>query len=104
MPRPRSVMRKIREVLRLTCAEGLSRRLTGIAAGLPTTTVADYVAQAQRASLGRPVPEGRDDSQLEARLFLTAGPPQHNRPQPDWSYVHRELRRPHVTLQLLHLE
>jgi DNA-binding transcriptional LysR family regulator len=39
MPRPRAVMRKIREVLRLTFAEGLSRRLVGIAAGLPTTTV-----------------------------------------------------------------
>src|SRR2546428_3293930 len=51
MPRPRSVMRKIREVLRLTFAEGLSRHLVGIAAGLPTTTVADYVGRAQRAGL-----------------------------------------------------
>jgi hypothetical protein len=41
-------MRKIREVLHLTFAEGLSRRLAGIAAGMPTTTVADYVARAQR--------------------------------------------------------
>jgi transposase len=79
-------------------------RLAGIAAGLPTTTVADYVARAQRAGLGWPLPEGMDDSQLEARLFVTAGPPQHNRPLPDWLHVHRELRRPDVTLQLLHLE
>jgi transposase len=97
-------MRKIREVLRLTFAEGLSRRLAGIAAGMPTTTVADYVARAQQAGLGWPLPEGMDDAQLEARLFVTAGPPQHNRPLPDWLHVHRELRRPHVTLQLLHLE
>jgi hypothetical protein len=83
MPRPRSVMRKIREVLRLTFAEGLSRRLVGIAAGLP---------------------EGMDDSQLEARLFVTGGPRVPNRPLPDWLQVHRELRRPHVTLQLLQLE
>ena len=104
MPRPRSVMRKIREVLRLTFAEGLSRRLVGIAAGLPTTTVADYVARAQRAGLSWPLPEGMDDSQLEVRLFVTAGPRVPNRPLPDWLQVHRELRRPHVTLQLLHLE
>jgi hypothetical protein len=104
MPRPRSVMRKIREVLRLTFAEDLSRRLVGVAAGLPTTTVADYVARAQRAGLSWPLPEGMDDSQLEARLFVTAGPRVPNRPLPDWLQVHRELRRPHVTLQLLHLE
>ena len=90
MPRPRSVMRKIREVLRLTFAEGLSRRLVGVATGVATTTVADYVARAQRAGLGWPPPAGMDDGQLEARLFVKAGPPVFNRPQPDWLYVHRE--------------
>ncbi len=39
MPRPRSAMRKIKEVLRLTFAEGLTRRRVGAAVGLPTTTV-----------------------------------------------------------------
>jgi hypothetical protein len=74
-------MRKIR----LTFAEGLSRRLAGIAVGMRTTTVADYVARAQRAGLGWQLPEGMDDdAQPEARLFVTAGPPQHNRPLPDW--------------------
>lgn len=104
MPRPRSAMRKIREVLRLTLAEGLSRRQVGLAVALPTTTVADYVARAQRAGLGWPLSEGLDDGQLEARLFVSAGPPPVARPLPDWAEVHRELRRPDVTLQLLHLE
>ncbi len=35
MPRPRAVMRKIREVLRLIVAEGLSRRQVGASVGLP---------------------------------------------------------------------
>ena len=74
MPRPRSAMRKIREVLRLTLAEGLSRRQVGMAVALPTTTVADYVARARRAGLGWPLPERLDDGQLEARLFVSAGP------------------------------
>jgi hypothetical protein len=34
VPRPRSAMRKIREILRLALGEGLSRRATGAATGL----------------------------------------------------------------------
>src|SRR5215471_19535734 len=104
MPRPRSAMRKIREVLRLTFAEGLSRRQVARAVGLPYTTVANYVTRAQHVGLDWPLPEGLDDGQLEARLFVSAGPPPLVRPLPDWTEVHRELRRPDVTLQLLHLE
>lgn len=104
MPRPRSAMRKIREVLRLTYAEGLSRRQVASATGLPFTTVSEYVARARRAGLGWPLPEEVDDGQLEARLFVSAGPPQMVRPLPDWAEIHREVRRPDVTLQLLHLE
>ena len=43
-----------------------------------------------------------DDEQLEALLFPP--PPQlpsEQRPAPDWAWVHRELRRPNVTLALL---
>jgi transposase len=98
-------MRKIREVLRLTLAEGLSRRQVGIALGMPTTTVADHVARARRAGLRWPLPEALDDDALEARLFTAAAcPPSHTRPLPDWATIHRELRRKGVTLQLLHLE
>jgi len=105
MPRPRSAMRKIREVLRLTLAEGLSRRQVGTALHLPPTTVADYVARARRAGLGWPLPDGMDDGALETRLFASAAlPPSHARPLPDWAVVHRELRRKGVTLQLLQLE
>jgi transposase len=47
-----------------------------------------------------------DDRALEEQLFgrraVMAGPARAipARPQPDWTEVHRELRRPHVTLQL----
>ncbi len=104
MLRPRSAMRKIREVLRLTFGEGLNRRQVGAAVALPSTTVADYVARARRAGLGWPLPESLDDRQLEERLFVSAAPSPVTRPLPDWATVHRELRRPGVTLQLLHLE
>ena len=54
------------------------------------------------AGLGWPLPEGLDDAQLEALLYPPA--PQgatEQRPVPDWAVVHRELRRPNVTLALL---
>jgi transposase len=105
VPRPRSAMRKIREILRLALGEGLSRRATGAATGLPYTTVSDHLVRAARAGLGWPLPDGLDDAQLEARLFARAEPPPSaSRPLPDWPTVHRELRRKGMTLQLLHME
>ncbi len=74
MPRPRSPMRKIREVLRLALGEGLSRRQVGAAVGLPYTTVAHYLERARRAGLQWPLPENTDDSQLEAQLYVQAEP------------------------------
>ncbi len=100
MPRPRSAMRRIREVLPLS--EGLSRRQVAKAVGLPYTTVANYLERARGAGLGWPLSEEMDDWALEARLFKQAAPmPSRSRPQPDWAEVHRELRRPGVTLLLL---
>lgn len=74
--------------------------------GLPYTTVADHLGRARAAGLGWPLPEGMDDSALEARLFASAAgaAPHRTRPLPAWGEVHRELRRPGVTLQLLWLE
>jgi transposase len=71
--------------------------------GLPPTTVADYVARAQRAGLGWPLPESVDDGELESRLFVLAlrAP---SRTLPEWAVVHHELRRKDMTMQLLWLE
>lgn len=62
MPRPRSAMRKIRQLLRLHRGEGLSRRQAAVAAGLPYATAADHLARAERAGLGWPLPEDLDDA------------------------------------------
>ena len=104
MPRPRVAMRNIREVLRLTFGEGLSRRQVSASSGIPLTTVSDYVARAVLASLGWPLPEGLDDDELERLLYPPVLSSAAARPLPEWSYVHRELRRKNVTLQLLWLE
>lgn len=106
MPRPRAAMRKIREALRLCLAEGLSPRQTGIATGLPRTTVRRYLERAAEVGLSWPLPPEMDDRELEARLYGRAAPAPAvlTRPVPDWALVHRELRRKSVTLQLLWTE
>ena len=94
-------MRKIRDVLRLSFGEQLSLRQVAASLQLPHTTVADHVRRAKAAGLGWPLPDGFDDDALEARLFATQAPRADPRPSPEWEQVHRELRRPHVTLMLL---
>lgn len=97
-------MRNIREVLRLA-AEGLSDRTIAGSLGLPRTTIRRYRRRAREAGLTWPLPEGISERELDTRLFPPAPPVGlHRRPEPDWPYLHRELRRPGVTLQLLWLE
>jgi transposase len=95
-------MRKIREVLRLRFAQGLSQRAIGVSVRLSTGAVNTYLSRARLAGLAWPLPDGLDDAQLEALLYPP--PPdvaREHRPVPDWAVVHRELRRPNMTLALL---
>ena len=106
MPRPRAVMRKIREVLRLALGEQLSQRRVKQITGVPEATQYDYVRRARAAGLAvwPPGPVEIDDQELERRLFVRAGPPVIRRPVPEWSQVKNELQRKGVTMQLLHEE
>ena len=102
MPGERLSMRKIREVLRLRLGHGLSQRAVAQSLRLSQGAVHGYMARARRAGLGWPLPDGLDDAQLETLLYP---PPSavaaEQRPVPDWAVVHRELRRPNMTLSLL---
>jgi len=102
MPSERVPMRKIRDVLRLGLALGLSQRAVGCSLGLSQAAVSEYLGRARRAGVGWPLPDGLGDEQLEALLFPPPSQlPAEQRPVPDWAWVHRELRRPNVTLALL---
>jgi transposase len=95
-------MRKIRDVLRLTQAMGMSRRLVGEATGIGKTAVGEYVRRAAVAGLGWPIPDEIDDAELERRLFPpTDAASSAARSEPDWSHIHAELKRRGVTLALL---
>jgi transposase len=94
-------MRKIRDVLRLSAA-GMSKRTIAASLEVSATAARDCIGRARRAGLSWPLPEGLTDESLEVRLYPPpAVAAKDCRPQPDWAAVHRELRRPGVTLQLL---
>jgi transposase len=101
MANNRLSMRKITEILRLHHECGRTQREISRAIGASPTTVADYLRRAKAAAIGYPLPDGMDEPALELRLF----PPQASssilRPEPDWIFMHREMRKKSVTLELL---
>jgi len=102
MARERLSMRKVSEVLRLSLEQRLSARSISISCCLARSTVADYLRRARVAGLGWPLPEDLDEEQLGALLFPGRGhKPERDRPSLDMVYIRNEMKRPHVTLQLL---
>ena len=97
MPAKRLSMRKIKDVLRLCWGQGLSKRKAAGSCGVSRPTVDDYLRRAEAAGLSWPLPAA-----LERLLFPPApAVPAAARGVHDWSHIHRELKRPGVTLQLL---
>ena len=94
-------MRKIREVLRLR-ESGLSQRAISASTGMSKGAVGEYLKRAAVAGLGWPEAKLMSDGEVEARLFANIGrsePPR--RAAIDMMWVHQELRKTGVTLQLL---
>jgi transposase len=103
MPANRMTMRKIKEVLRLKWACGLSHRQIARATGVSVGAVSQYAAMAKAAGLDWPQADSLNEDTLEQRLFGAQKPANSpgGRVTPDFPYLHRELRRKGVTLQLL---
>ena len=103
MPTERIAMRKVREILRLTYDAGLPSREVGRQIGVGSTGVRVMLQRFRASKLEWPLPEGLTDTALEAELYGVAATRggQRDRPEPDWAAVNRELKRKHVTLQVL---
>jgi transposase len=108
MAQKRLSMRKIREMLRLRFGCGLSYRAVASSCSVSTGAVYECIQRAEAAGLSWPLPDGLDDGALNQRLYAdapgAAHPPVDQRPLPEWSRVHSELRRKGVTKRLLWLE
>jgi transposase len=101
MAAKRLSMRKIREVLRLKFEFGLSQRDIAKSCSIGRSTVGEYLIRASAAGLSWPLPPELDEAAIEQLLFPSPPPPGVERPLPDWSEVHTELRKKGVILALL---
>lgn len=103
MPTRRVPMRRVREILRLHRDAGLSTREVAQRVGVAPSTMREMVRRFEQSGLGWPLPPELTDAVLEAKLYGPQGTRQGHRRQiePDWAHVHRELKRKHVTLQVL---
>ena len=105
MPRTRTAMRKVKEVLRLRYDLAMSYSQIRRSCGLSNGTLNGLLARAEKAGLTH-WEQVRDLSEeaLERRLFQRADDGQwlEERPLPDWAEVERDLRRhKHLTLKLV---
>jgi transposase len=95
-------MRKIREVLRLHFECGCRHRQIAASCSVSPATVSDYLERAEQAGLTWEQAKALGDAEVEARLFklLDRNEPA-ARASIDYKWVHAELARVGVTLQLL---
>jgi len=102
MPQEPLPVRKIREVIRLHHEAELSNRAIARVCNVSNSTVGEYLARAEQAGLGWPLPEELSEDELYRQLFPEKGAASEStRPLPDCEEIHRELSKRGVTLTLL---
>ena len=102
MPAGRVCMRHVREIIRLGSA-GVSKHQIARRTGVVPSTVRETLKRFAASGLIWPLGDEVTDAVLEARMYSNAGKKQGHRQyaEPDWAWVHRELKRKHVTLSIL---
>ena len=78
----------------------MSHRAIAQACAIGVGTVTLYLKRTAQQGLGWPLPAELDDAALDAQLFPRPVLVR-DRVRPDCAYIHRELKRDGVTLQLL---
>lgn len=98
-------MSKTKEILRIRWDLGLGVREASRATGASTGAVSETVSRARAAGLTWEIVDALDEQALEGLLYGVATSSRSSeRAEPDPAWIHREMRRPGVTLELLHLE
>lgn len=104
MAAERLTMRNTKEILRLHFGLGISGRKIVRSCNIARSTVADYIMRAKAAGIGWPLPDGMDDTALDAKLFVSQETKPSDKAIPHMEEIHKELRKKGVTLQLLWVE
>ena len=94
-------MSKLRHTLQLLHGGALSTRQIGAALGISKSTVSEIASYARVAGVDWALAQTLSDEALQARLYKPPVARESRHLEPDCGYIHRELRRPGVTLQLL---
>jgi transposase len=97
-------MRKVREILRIRWQLQRSVREAALSTGKSVGVVQKTTYRAKVAGLTWEQVEALDDVTLEQRLYGEPVKAESERVRPDPVYLHAELKKPGVTLELLHLE
>jgi transposase len=103
VPRKKLEVRKITDVLRLN-EQGFSQREIAQSLGCARSTVGDTLCRAEAAGLTYPLARELAEAELYALLYPGNSGSARRRVEPDYEFLHRELRRPGVTLQQLWIE
>lgn len=103
MPTERIAMRRVREMLRLRLDAGLSINEVARRTSVARSTLREMLQRFERSGLGWPLPLDLSDQELETQLYAGNGakPGMRRRIEPDWAALNRELKKKHVTLQIL---
>lgn len=95
-------MRKIRDILRLRRAAGLSIRQIHASTKASVGAIQKLLARADELGLAWPLPDELDDNRLAQLFYPGADTGVSTRFQvPDWVEIHQELKRKGMTKQLL---
>ena len=100
MPRKRTAMRKVRDILRLKFDAGLSYRDIGNCLSLGSSTVSEVVMRFTSSELSWPLPDDMSDNRLETLLY-PAKATRRNKRLPDFIQMREELKRKGMTKLLL---
>ena len=104
MAAERLPMRHVREILRQKLVLERSNRQVSASLQVSSGAVSGAVTRERTLGLDWEKIAALGDDALEERLYGPRNVKRAGRPLPDPAYLHVELRRPGVTLQLLHLE
>jgi len=94
-------MRKLREILRLHIESKLSNQQIADALRISKTTVFNTLSRFKESEITWPISEDMPDTELEARIYRKESSKDKEGILPDIEYIHEELSRPHMTLELL---